>query len=289
MELADHVSERGLSLTPRMVRTYRAMGLIAPAQRSFPGYAKGSVATNPPEAFDQAVAIAMTRGTRKISPTDLVFGLFLDGYDVPDQTLRAAYEAHLQSLIDELNRHLNQTFHPVDAAAQLAAQVTALPRRGKSRTTRFVQKKLKSSAQEEDLFTLTVGMALGIPVDTFDYARPGEADPVDALLTVSSVGQDPGSDYQDARDTTVTAVGDISFQSLLELSRHIPAEALQAAREFLYGPESPFAAIEPTDPRREALSHLPNGPADRAFTVLMVAQSILNLAEEPESFADNDT
>ena len=67
-ELAEWVTAQGHPTSPRMIRTWRQHGWVARSLTRPQGYAKPTLSWNPPEAFDQALAVAKIRNGKRMSP-----------------------------------------------------------------------------------------------------------------------------------------------------------------------------------------------------------------------------
>lgn len=141
-ELATWVSGKGHPTTPREIRTWRQEGWVAPAIVEPQGYARPTLTRNPPEAFDQALAVAGVRGGKRRSPHWVTLALFGRGYPVNIELLRSAYAKYFDNLQKALTKFTGDTADPFEAGEQLAVAVSRMANRTKQ--GRFMLRRAKA-------------------------------------------------------------------------------------------------------------------------------------------------
>ncbi|MDX3537526.1 hypothetical protein PV721_24770 [Streptomyces sp. MB09-01] len=96
--LLDHAHLHGLDVTAKMLEVWRSRRLLP---GNIPGgglgRGKGSTSSPAPESFDLVLGLARHAGRGK-RPTDLALLLFAEGLPVPEQTVRAAFNAAVDTV-----------------------------------------------------------------------------------------------------------------------------------------------------------------------------------------------
>jgi len=186
-ELADHVVGQGFHFTARMVRTYRQAGLISKAIVIPQGYARIVLSQNPPEAFDQAMAIAEIRGGRKMAVEEIAFGLFARNLPVDEEVLKRAYRKALTDISRDISALTEGAADDLEAAEQGgAALLRSAPR---NKMGRFMLRRAGQSG-EPDLIsgamTVLGGVLAGQRPSAFDYGG-ATPDAIDELMTATGL------------------------------------------------------------------------------------------------------
>ncbi|MFD5420934.1 hypothetical protein ACFWJT_23275 [Streptomyces sp. NPDC127069] len=97
--LIDHAFRHGFTVTAKMLEVWRSRRLL-PGNISGGGLGrgKGSTSRPAPESFDLVLGLAR-HGGRGRRPHDVALLLFGEGLPVPEQTVRAAFTAAVDTLI----------------------------------------------------------------------------------------------------------------------------------------------------------------------------------------------
>ncbi|MGW7064947.1 hypothetical protein ACWGHM_41555 [Streptomyces sp. NPDC054904] len=91
--LIDHAHPHGFTVTAKMLEVWRSRGLLpGNVPGGGLGRGKGSTSSPPPESFDLVLGLARHGGRGK-RPHDVALLLFDEGLPVPEQTVRAAFTA----------------------------------------------------------------------------------------------------------------------------------------------------------------------------------------------------
>lgn len=135
--LIDHAHRHGFTVTAKMLEVWRNRGLLpGNVPGGGLGRGKGSTSSPAPESFDLVLGLARHAGRGK-RPTDVALLLFDEGLPVPEQTVRAAFTAAVDTLtvpgddepdIDPEQR-LNDLADHIDDAGSTVTLVPARARR----------------------------------------------------------------------------------------------------------------------------------------------------------------
>jgi hypothetical protein len=308
LELANYVTAHEENLSARMVRTHRADRLIAKAVLIPQGYAQPVLSVNPPEAFDQALAVARVRAGKRISFSDLAFGLFDQEYALDIVALRRAYQDHFTAIMAYL-RNLADGDDDLALAEEIARQ--ALKRLRSTKQGRFMARQARRVAKEnggpgalavvseeamltETLTVLSMVM-LGRDLGQLDHADDKddqETDPIDHALLVTGlagfhtdrvggIGPIIESSENHRRDLIATWGPMFSLESLFEFSQGAQYDQLVRAREHLRHLRSFSDAVARTSAMTAGCAnafgmaispYLPDDPPDNAVAALMIGR-----------------
>ncbi|MFB7609925.1 hypothetical protein [Streptomyces gardneri] len=122
--LIDHAHRHGFTVTAKMLEVWRSRGLLpGNVPGGGLGRGKGSTSSPAPESFDLVLGLARHAGRGK-RPTDVALLLFDEALPVPEQTVRAAFTAAVDTIsihgddepdsdpdqrLDDLAAHLDDT------------------------------------------------------------------------------------------------------------------------------------------------------------------------------------
>ncbi|MER7540741.1 hypothetical protein ABTX77_39150 [Streptomyces sp. NPDC097704] len=134
--LLDHAHRHGFAVTVKNLEVWRRRRLLP---GNIPGgglgRGKGSASSPAPESFDLVLGLARHAGRGK-RPTDLALLLFAEGLPVPEQTVRAAFTAAVDTITvhgdDEPDRDPDQRLDDLaDHIADAGLTVTLVPARAR--------------------------------------------------------------------------------------------------------------------------------------------------------------
>ncbi|WP_416974624.1 hypothetical protein [Streptomyces sp. 4F14] len=95
--LIDHAARHGVTVTVKQFTRWRQNGLLP---GNIPGgglgRGRGSTSSPPPQSFDLVLALGRLAGRGK-RPTDLALLMFAEGLPVPEETVRAAFRASVDT------------------------------------------------------------------------------------------------------------------------------------------------------------------------------------------------
>ncbi|MFI9210538.1 hypothetical protein ACIGW7_20735 [Streptomyces sp. NPDC053253] len=136
-QLIDHAREHGFAVTGKQLSRWRRHGLL-PANTHGGGLGRGQGSTSQPVAasFDLVLALARLSGRGK-RPTDLALLMFGEGLPVPEQTVRAAFQAAVDTIRlpggaepgGDVDEHLDAVDSYIGRGGQTAVMVPARARR----------------------------------------------------------------------------------------------------------------------------------------------------------------
>jgi hypothetical protein len=226
-----------------MVRTYRSKGLIAKAIVTRQGYAQPTLSANPPEAFDQALAIAQVRDPTRDRESFhiIVFRLFTRRCPVPISALREGYREFFAPMSKALARTLEGSVDELEEEERAAqAMLPILPRK---KSGRYIEKRAKGSVDLQlSALTAMSAILLGHGVDHFAPGAEGDEDAVDEMLALTGLAgfsedrtgpTGPIIDtYQEMRKDSVGALSMFSLSDLESHSQTASNEELVRGREL---------------------------------------------------------
>ncbi|WP_174518351.1 hypothetical protein [Streptomyces vietnamensis] len=134
--LLDHAHRHGLAVTEKMLEVWRSRRLLP---GNIPGgglgRGKGSTSSPAPESFDLVLGLARHAGRGK-RPNDVALLLFDEGLPVPEQTVRAAFTAAVDTITlhgdDAPDRDPDQRLDDLaDHIADAGLTVTLVPARAR--------------------------------------------------------------------------------------------------------------------------------------------------------------
>ncbi|XIE81640.1 hypothetical protein AB6O49_34765 [Streptomyces sp. SBR177] len=134
--LIDHARRHGFTVTAKRLEVWRSRGLLpGNVPGGGLGRGKGSTSSPAPESFDLVLGLARHAG-RGRRPTDLALLLFDEGLPVPEQTVRAAFTAAVDTLTvpgdDEPDGDTDQRLDALaDQIAGAGLTVTLVPARAR--------------------------------------------------------------------------------------------------------------------------------------------------------------
>src|ERR1700683_1726455 len=245
VELADWVTERGYPTSPREIRTWREHGWVAQAIVEPQGYARATKVTNPPEAFDQSLAVATVRGAKRTSPHKIALRLFGHGYPIAKNPLRKAWEGYFEDLPKTLHRYVGADSDAFDAGEQLATAVAKFANRTKQ--GRFMLKKAKELGESpvaivtSAMTVIFTGMFGG---SVKDLSEPPSIDTRSALdefhlVTgmagfvddqVGNIGSIVAS-HEELRSDNVSVFEHFKLESIVEASQRVSLDRLITGRQ----------------------------------------------------------
>ena len=234
----------------------------------------GSVVENPPEAFDQAVAVAQALTSQRTPFEDVVFGVFLAGHDVDLAVIRAAYRISIEKNQAMVRKELDPNPSPEDFR-RVVTGIAAMDPSALSPLNRLLRDTGTGKGEFDSILELVVSIYLGKSIDKFNYASlPDETSALDTLLTRTGL-LDPGApDAEARRDDLIDAMDGIGEADLLPTSQEISYERLVRLRDLS---QTALSAVEGTeDSRAAAVEALPDRPSDIAISLLMADQSLRN-------------
>jgi hypothetical protein len=321
-ELSACVAAEAGHLSSRSIRTYRSEGLIAKAWLTRQGYARPVIAKNPPEAFDQAFAIAEVRGSKRIRLSDLVFGLFDNAYPVDIEVLRRAYTSWFEGVLRELKEVADRVEDDLALAEEIARGALKHLRSSKqgrfmAKQARRVAKARRDPAERSDVVseeamlieTLTVlGMVMiGGDLRHMDHSGEGagrESDAIENALEVTGLAgfhEDRVGEIGPIIDSTESHRNDLielwgpmfSLESLYEFSQRVEYEQLvrgrDHARYILSLSDAVARNSAMTDGPSNAFGmamvpYLTPEKRDKAMTALMIARLEEHIGREQFEF-----
>ncbi|MFD9047947.1 hypothetical protein [Streptomyces zaomyceticus] len=134
--LIDHAYRHGFTVTAKMLEVWRSRGLLpGNVPGGGLGRGKGSTSSPVPESFDLVLGLARHAGRGK-RPTDVALLLFDEGLPVPEQTVRAAFTAAVDTISihgdDESDSDPDQRLDDLaDHIADAGLTVTLVPARAR--------------------------------------------------------------------------------------------------------------------------------------------------------------